>query len=95
MTIEAAKRTNGAPLRLPRRAIATAVSTAVVTSALSLHEAERHLRDKELLVLQTGHTFGVDPLTHGPIKKPSRALAQAVRETVMWFQNHLHEEVTS
>ena len=69
--------------------------TVPFTSALSLHEAERHLRDKELLVLQTGHTFGVDPLTHGPIKKPSRALAQAVRETVMWFQNHLHEEVTS
>jgi dienelactone hydrolase len=64
-------------------------------AALRLHEAEHHLRDKELLVLQTGHTFGLEPTKKAPVKKPPRALSQAVEETVKWFANHLREEVTT
>lgn len=62
-------------------------------SAIRLHEAEHHLRDKELLILQTGHTFGVSTSASTSTARPSRALMQAVDETVMWFGNHLREEV--
>ena len=57
MTIEAAKGNNGAPLRSTRRAIATAVSTAVVTSALSLPARSQVL--EEVIVTATKRSESV------------------------------------
>ncbi len=60
-----------------------------VASALALHESEHHLRDKQLVVLPTGHTFGILSTHAGPVVAPSKALQQATDETVSWFETRL------
>jgi dienelactone hydrolase len=60
-----------------------------VECALTLHQAEQQLRHKQLLLLQTGHTFGVPHPAPPRLSEPSTALKHATDETVAWFKTHL------
>jgi hypothetical protein len=55
-------------------------------SAHVLLTAERDLDDKQLLMLRTGHTFGVDESLDGP---PPQPLVEATDATVNWFETRL------
>jgi pimeloyl-ACP methyl ester carboxylesterase len=77
-------------LRVPHLIVhGQADMTVPVECALSLHQAERQLRQKQLVVLQTGHTFGVPYPEPGVLTRPSSALKRATSETVAWFKTHL------
>jgi len=58
-------------------------------SAAILHQSESQLRDRRLVVLQTGHTFGIPYPASEPMIKPSSALRRATDETVSWFRRRL------
>jgi len=60
-----------------------------VECAFNLHQAERQLRDKQLIVLKTGHTFGIPYPEPRVAAQPSAALERATDETVAWFKAHL------
>jgi pimeloyl-ACP methyl ester carboxylesterase len=60
-----------------------------VECAFNLHHAEKQLRDKQLVVLQTGHTFGIPYPEPRVLTQPSAALKRATDETVSWFEAHL------
>jgi pimeloyl-ACP methyl ester carboxylesterase len=60
-----------------------------VECALALHESERDLQDKRLVLLKTGHTFGVFYSTGVTAARVSEPLKQASDETVHWFETHL------
>lgn len=64
-----------------------------VEHAIRLHAAEGHLRHRELLVLQTGHTFGIPYPTPVPLSEPGAALERATDETVAWFERFLQEGI--
>jgi dienelactone hydrolase len=50
-----------------------------------LHRAETKLKDKHMVLLQTGHTFGFT-VDHG---ESSQAFETAAGETVRWFRKYL------
>ncbi len=78
-----------AALRVPHLIIHGETDLAVrVDDARALHDAERELHDKKLLVLRTGHTFGVADGPAMDAENPPRALAEACYETVRWFNHH-------
>jgi len=60
-----------------------------VECAFNLHQAERQLREKQLVVLQTGHTFGIPYPEPRVLTQPSAALERATDETAAWFKDHL------
>lgn len=59
-----------------------------VQSATMLYEAESQLEHRRLLLLDTGHTFGIPPES-APLDVPPKALVRAVDETVAWFARFL------
>jgi len=75
-----------AKLRVPHLIVHGEADLAVrVDDARALHDAEKDLRDKKLVVLKTGHTFGVADGPAMDFENPPRALAEACYETVKWF----------
>jgi pimeloyl-ACP methyl ester carboxylesterase len=66
-----------------------------VASALALHESEQQLKDKRMLIVPTGHTFGLQSTHTGAVTHPSTALQQAGDETVAWFDTHLAAKGTA
>jgi dienelactone hydrolase len=75
-----------ATLRVPHLIVHGEADLAVrVDDARALHDAEKELRDKKLLVLRTGHTFGVADGSAMDADNPPRALAEACVATVRWF----------
>jgi pimeloyl-ACP methyl ester carboxylesterase len=60
-----------------------------VDSARRLHEAETSLEDKRLLLLKTGHTFGVPYPARAGQEQVPRPLERAANETVDWFARYL------
>jgi pimeloyl-ACP methyl ester carboxylesterase len=57
-----------------------------VECARSLHDVERYVRDKRLVILRTGHTIGVtDPPGMDP-NEPPRPLVEASDATVEWYE---------
>lgn len=92
-----------AGLRVPHLIVQGTLDMAVkVDGAIKLHEAERHLADKRLVLLQTGHTFGLLEESPAPLERPSavpggrphgvpEALLEAARETVVWFDTHFRK----
>ena len=65
-----------------------------VEHAIRLHASERHLKHRELLVLQTGHTFGIPYPAPVPLSEPGTALKRASDETVAWFVRFLQGGVS-
>jgi pimeloyl-ACP methyl ester carboxylesterase len=64
-----------------------------VARARSLHEAEHRLQDKRIVILRTGHTFGVtDPPGVAP-DEPPRPLVEASSATVEWYERYLKKGV--
>jgi pimeloyl-ACP methyl ester carboxylesterase len=77
-------------LRVPHLIVhGQADMTVPVECAFNLHNAEKQLRRKQLVVLQTGHTFGIPYPEPEVLTQPSAALKRAVEETVSWFRAHL------
>jgi dienelactone hydrolase len=75
-----------AALRVPHLIVHGEADLAVhVNDARALHDAEKELRDKRLLLLRTGHTFGVDDGPAMDPDSPPRALSEACLATVRWF----------
>ena len=64
-----------------------------VRCAYSIHEAEGGLLDKRLVVLRTGHTFGVADPPGIDIDDPPHALVEACDVTVEWFRTHLEKGI--
>ncbi|MFQ5512465.1 MAG: alpha/beta hydrolase family protein [Candidatus Krumholzibacteriia bacterium] len=64
-----------------------------VERARELHAAASNVQDKRLLILKTGHTFGIS-YPYSQTDEIPGALAQAVVETVGWFKNRLQAEVS-
>jgi fermentation-respiration switch protein FrsA (DUF1100 family) len=69
-----------------------------VKSAQTLFEAEKNLKDKQLLILKTGHLFGVPyPARDGSVdlglrnggQEPAPVLVEAADATVEWFSRYL------
>lgn len=60
-------------------------------SASALHDAETELEHKRLVVMRTGHTFGLPYPAPDPVEKPPAALVSAADETADWFAKHLSE----
>lgn len=61
-----------------------------VRCARDLHEAERRLGDKKLLIIgRTGHTFGVSDPPGLDTENPPRALVEVSDATVDWFDTRL------
>ncbi|MEE9269941.1 MAG: hypothetical protein V3V49_06735 [Candidatus Krumholzibacteria bacterium] len=58
-----------------------------VAGARRLHAAPESLDDKRLLILRTGHSFGL-AYPYSPASTTSQALTDAVAETVDWFKTH-------
>lgn len=81
-----------ASLRVPHLIVHGEADLAVRSGdASALHEAEKELRDKRLLVIRTGHTFGVtDEIGIYPNKTP-RPLVEASDATVEWFTHYLEK----
>jgi hypothetical protein len=64
-----------------------------VRCARAIHEAERELRDKRLIVARTGHTFGVSDPPGMDTENPPRVLVEACDATVEWFATYLTERI--
>ena len=62
-----------------------------VGEARALHEAEKELHDKRLLIIRTGHTFGVTDDLETDMYKTPHALAEACDATVEWFAHYLEK----
>ena len=62
-----------------------------VEDARALHDAEKDHRDKKLLVLRTGHTFGVTDGSAMDIDNAPRALVEATHATVRWFARYFQK----
>jgi dienelactone hydrolase len=78
-----------AALRVPHLIVHGEADLAVrAEDARALHDAEGELKDKEILMLRTGHTFGVADAPAADTDEPPRALAAATRATVRWFNRH-------
>jgi dienelactone hydrolase len=60
--------------------------TVRVSAAHVLYRAQSGLDNKELLVFQTGHTFGISESVDDRAIHPSRALIDATAATVRWFE---------
>ena len=56
-----------------------------------LHEAEGGLREKKIVILSTGHAFGVTKSDRAPVAEPPRPLVEASDATVDWFQRFLRK----
>jgi dienelactone hydrolase len=77
-------------LRIPHLVVHGKADIVVdVASAVALHESEHHLRDKRLLIVPTGHTFGIQSTHAARVTHPPAALQHASDETVSWFETHL------
>jgi dienelactone hydrolase len=75
-----------ATLRVPHLIVHGEADLAVrVNDAHALHGAEKELGDKKLLVLRTGHTFGVTDGSAMVPDDPPQALVEACFSTVRWF----------
>jgi len=87
-------RRRAAELRVPHLIVHGKVDLVVaVARARSLHEAERGLRDKRIVILRTGHTFGVtDSSGVAPGEQP-RPLVEASDVTVDWYRRYLKKGV--
>jgi len=81
-----------AGLRVPHLIVHGEADLAVrVADARALHEAEKELHDKRLLVIRTGHTFRVtDDMEIFPKRTP-RALVEASDTTTEWFTHYLEK----
>jgi len=81
-------------LRVPHLIVHGKVDLVVaVARAQSLHEAERGLRDKRIVILRTGHTFGVtDSFGVAPDERP-RPLVEASDVTADWYARYLKKGV--
>lgn len=78
-----------ASLRVPHLIVHGEADLAVSAGdASALHDAEKELRDKRLLVLRTGHTFGVTDDGVISLDNAPQALAEACYATVKWFTHH-------
>ena len=76
-------------LRVPHLVVHGAADVVVPgKSAHQLPEATSALDDQQLLILKTGHTFGVSYPFSSTNRTPD-ALAEAVTETVNWFKDRL------
>jgi hypothetical protein len=62
--------------------------TVRVSAAHVLHRAQSGGGDKKLLILQTGHTFGISEGAEPGEIPPSPALVRATTATVEWFEKH-------
>lgn len=77
-------------LRVPHLIVHGKVDLVVpVDCAMALHEAEAQLEHRRLVVLQTGHTFGIPYPSPPEPARPSAALEEACGETVSWFTTFL------
>jgi len=77
-------------LRVPHLIVHGEMDLAVpVRAALAMHEAERGLRDKKLIMERTGHTFGVSDPPGMDANNPPRVLVESCDATVEWFITHL------
>ncbi|NIM20705.1 MAG: alpha/beta fold hydrolase [Candidatus Latescibacteria bacterium] len=73
-------------LRVPHLLVHGSMDLAVpADSSKALLHAERELENKRLLILKTGHTFGMA----NTFFKPSSAFEVASEATVRWFEDHL------
>jgi alpha-beta hydrolase superfamily lysophospholipase len=80
-------------LRTPHLIVHGSVDLAVsADSAWALYEAEKHTDDKRILILQSGHTFGVSDPPGLDSERPPRALVDACEASVDWFGSHLERE---
>lgn len=77
-------------LRVPHLVIHGSVDATIgVDHARILHDAERDLIDRKLVVVTAGHTFGV---TDRVAADPPKTLVAATDHTVNWFETHLTVE---
>jgi pimeloyl-ACP methyl ester carboxylesterase len=77
-------------LRVPHLIVHGTVDMAIhADCARNLHEAESELADKKLVLLRTGHTFGIPYPGPEEMGEPTRELKQAANETVGWFTTYL------
>lgn len=77
-------------LRVPHLIVHGEMDLAVpVRCAHALHDAERKLCDKKLVIVRTGHTFGVSDPPGLDADDPPRAMVEASDVTVEWFHAHL------
>ena len=77
-------------LRMPHLIVHGEVDLVVdVKCALKLYESQKNRTETRLLVLQTGHTFGMPYPVPDGIDDAPRALERATNETVEWFRAHL------
>ncbi len=73
-------------LAVPHLIIHGSMDLAVpVEAGRALHEAETGTNEKRLMILKTGHTFGMAGASPGG----SRQLEAAIEQTVRWYQRHL------
>jgi dienelactone hydrolase len=87
-------RRRAATLRVPHLIVHGEMDLAVpVESARALHEAERQLQGRRIVLLRSGHTFGVsDPPGMDP-EDPPGALVEACDATGGWFDTYLTKGV--
>ncbi len=79
-------------LRIPHLIVHGSADLAVsVDAARAIHDAERVLSDKRLVILRAGHTFGVSDPPGLDRERPPRALADACKVTVGWFASHFEK----
>ncbi len=64
-----------------------------VDRARLLHEAERGLRDRRMLILATGHTLGLTASSSVVTDEPPRPLVEACGASVDWFLRYLRKGV--
>ncbi|UCG50562.1 MAG: alpha/beta fold hydrolase [Candidatus Latescibacterota bacterium] len=77
-------------LRAPHLIVHGETDLAVnVTCARIIYDAEKKLNDKRLLLLRTGHTFGIQYPEPNEPEAPSEALVEAADATVEWFSRYL------
>lgn len=60
--------------------------------ARTLHAAERHSPDSRLVMIRTGHTFGIPYPAPATLDRVPAALEAATEATVSWFVEHLTGE---
>jgi alpha-beta hydrolase superfamily lysophospholipase len=83
-----------ADLRVPHLIVHGSADIVVhVGRARSLHEAERGLRERKIMILATGHTFGVTGSPGQAMDERPRPLAEACDATVDWFRTYLRKGV--
>jgi pimeloyl-ACP methyl ester carboxylesterase len=79
-------------LRIPHLIVHGTADLAVsVDAARAIHDAEQAVPEKRIVILKTGHTFGVSDPPGLDSERPPRALVEACEVTVGWFASHFEK----